>query len=482
MSLTGSISNALSGLVATSRAAQLVSSNLANALTEGYSRRELELTASSWTNLGGVQVAGVRRVSDLALLADKRSAGADLGFHSPSSEAARSLVAIFGAPDDASSLSGHLSRFDSALRFAESSPESQTRLGEVVASASALVRFLGEAEQRVQELRTRADRQIGDAVQSLNATLKEVEQLNKQIVAANIKGHDSAPLLDTRQSLIDEISQLVPVREMPKSDGSVTLVTQSGLLLVEGSAVEIAFSETNLIMPHMTAQNGLLGSPSIDGLPIGVAGGQADLSGGRLAGLFAVRDTLLTQAQTQLDAFAFDLSERFNDLPADSSLAPGSAGLFTDAGGRTDALSMTGLSGRLELNAVVDPAQAGELWRLRDGLYAASSGSTGQAEILSSMIEKLGETRAGPGAFVDGNLFEHAAEMVSQLAQRQMQSDQSISFASARHEQFQQRQLELGVDTDAELQKLLAIETNYAANAKVLQTVDEMMNSILRMT
>ena len=36
-----------------------------------------------------------------------------------------------------------------------------------------------------------------------------------------------------------------------------------------------------------------------------------------------------------------------------------------------------------------------------------------------------------------------------------------------------------GVDTDQELQSLLVIEKNYAANAKVIQTVDEMIKTLL---
>jgi flagellar hook-associated protein 1 FlgK len=37
------------------------------------------------------------------------------------------------------------------------------------------------------------------------------------------------------------------------------------------------------------------------------------------------------------------------------------------------------------------------------------------------------------------------------------------------------------VDTDAELRSILAIEKAYAANARVLQAVDEMLKRILEM-
>ena len=39
--------------------------------------------------------------------------------------------------------------------------------------------------------------------------------------------------------------------------------------------------------------------------------------------------------------------------------------------------------------------------------------------------------------------------------------------------------MEDGVDTDRELQRLMLIEQAYAANARVLQTVDDMMNALM---
>ena len=62
MSLTGSLNSALSGLNAAARAAELISSNVANAMTEGYARRELQTSARVVGQSGqGVKVDGVLR-------------------------------------------------------------------------------------------------------------------------------------------------------------------------------------------------------------------------------------------------------------------------------------------------------------------------------------------------------------------------------------------------------------------------------------
>ncbi|HEX9856935.1 MAG TPA: flagellar basal body protein, partial [Paracoccaceae bacterium] len=75
MSISATLASALSGLTAASRAAELVSSNVANALTEGYARRELSLGARGLAGGGqGVQIIGVTRTVDQALLSDRRVA------------------------------------------------------------------------------------------------------------------------------------------------------------------------------------------------------------------------------------------------------------------------------------------------------------------------------------------------------------------------------------------------------------------------
>ena len=58
--------------------------------------------------------------------------------------------------------------------------------------------------------------------------------------------------------------------------------------------------------------------------------------------------------------------------------------------------------------------------------------------------------------------------------------DQRQSFASVRTTALQAAEREAGVDSDDQLQRLLLIEQAYAANARVIQAVDDMLDSLLR--
>ena len=77
MTISGALSNAMSGLRAAGRGAELVSSNISNALTPGYGRRVLSLSSSSIGTYGGVQVNGITRIVDAGLASDRRLADAE---------------------------------------------------------------------------------------------------------------------------------------------------------------------------------------------------------------------------------------------------------------------------------------------------------------------------------------------------------------------------------------------------------------------
>ena len=60
-------------------------------------------------------------------------------------------------------------------------------------------------------------------------------------------------------------------------------------------------------------------------------------------------------------------------------------------------------------------------------------------------------------------------------------TDQEQSFATARWDTLRQAELADGVDTDQELQTLMRVEQAYAANAKVIQTIDGLMQRLMEL-
>lgn len=483
MSMTSALSNALSGLTAASRAADLISSNVANALTEGYGRRTLELSARSLAGTGGgVGIDAVRRQVDIGILSDRRSAEGGMAASSVTEDFLAGLENVIGSPDDAWSLSGRLAVMETAAISAASLPESNARLSTLLRSATELAGHIGSIADHIQHSRTEADRQIAGGVATINDALGRIEKLNGEISVALFKGYDGASLMDMRQQQVDRISAWLPLREVAGDHGTIALFTPQGTTLLDGRTAVLAFSPANVITPEMSLATGALSGLTVNGLAVDVTGSGSPIAGGRMAAEFALRDGLAVKAQTELDAFARDLVERFQSPTADATLTINDAGLFTDRGALFDPSVEVGLSQRLVINAAADPDRSGNLSHLRDGLLAASPGPVGDGTGLQRLVAALQVSRPTASGLLGGISASApglAAGFLSIFATDRQVASADLTYASARYDTMKGLELQNGVDTDQEMQSLLLVEQAYIANARVIQTVDNLLQALL---
>jgi len=485
MSITSALGSALSGLSATSRQAEILSSNVANARTPGYARREVGLSAAVLGGTGqGVLVTGVTRDLDRQLLAERRLAQSGDGDRGLRSDFLKRVETAIGTPDSTGSLAARLAAFDQALVEAAGRPEQQARLQGIVTTARNLAAGLASATDDIQTTRATADRRIGEEVGKLNSTLARLQGLNVELRSFSSAGRDVSALLDQRQQLVDSISAILPVREVARDFNQIALFTAGGATLLEGSPAVFGFTPTNTITPEMTQALGGLSGITINGQPFDTAGTASPILGGTLGAQFAVRDELATQAQGKLDAVARDLVERFSAAGLDPSLAPGAPGLFTDAGATFLPANEVGLAGRLTLNAAADPAQGGALFRLRDGLGATTEGPPANSTLLRALHDALTGTRplASTG-FTPGirSFAGLTGDLMSDASALRLSGQSEQTFAAARLTGLTDLEAQNGIDTDQEMQALLVIEKNYAANAKVIQTVNDMIDILIRL-
>ena len=482
MSIGGTLASALSGLTATSRAAELVSSNIANATTPGYGRRELITTSRVVGHTGqGVQVLGVSRASNLPLLGDRRLAQSAAGDADTRAAFYRRLETTLGTPDQAFSINGRVAAFDSALTEAISHPESEPRLTSVLTTARALASQLTAASKDVQAARTAANSEIANQVTALNSALDKANKLNVQIRKFSGLGQDTSALVDQRQQVIDSIAKIIPIREIQQNDGAISLYSPTGAVLLDNAPAVFGFAATTAISPGMV-NGGALSGLTLNGSPIETSGDSSMITGGALAANFAIRDDLGVKAQAQLDAVARDLVERFQASGVDASRAPGDPGLFTDIGASLDPLNEVGLSQRLRINAAVDPDKGGALWRLRDGLGAATPGAAGNSALLTTLRTALTAQRdPASGGFMAGqrSLSSLAGDLLSSAAASRLTAEGDAAYTKTKLDAFTAMEAENGVDTDQEMQSLLQIEQAYAANAKVIKAVDQMIQTLL---
>lgn len=426
---------------------------------------------------------GIARIVNASLVSEARLAASALGDASTRSAFHTGMEGVIGLPGATGALSTILTDFQTALGSAATRPDDEIRLVQVVNSASALANRLNAASEAVQAARSTAQQGIASDVATLNSSLERVVVLNARIALLTADGRDASPLVDERQQAINRISGIVPVQEVVRDSGRIALFTAEGAVLLDGSKPAVLRFEGG----EQVTSDQVVGAPlqllSLNGTAL--APDQMRLfSGGSLAANFLIRDRLAPQMQAELDDLAFELHQRLADPAIDPTLGAADPGLFTDAGARANAASRLGLAGRLSLNAAVDPAAGGAPWRIRAGLQAASPGPVGRGEVLNGLLGALDAVRpAHAGSSVEGSssLASRFGNVEARVSSRRVEAQADLAIRSSRHATITSSLMADGVDTDSEMQRLLQYEQSYAANARVLRAVDEMINQILRM-
>jgi flagellar hook-associated protein 1 FlgK len=484
MSISSAISNAASGLTAASRGTEIVSANIANSLTPGYARRELVLSSGSGLR-GGVEVTGINRILSAGLLADNRLALADSAASATMSAFYTSMEHLFGTGQETSSLGQTMTSFEAALISAAARPDSETLLGNVLTAATGLADKLNTISESIQNERTEADIAIATDVGRLNSALEKVASLNRQIVSLSAQGKDVSSLADARQAVVDEISSIVPLKEVPRENGRVALFTAGGAILLDGTEpARIGFESCGAITPEMTIANGSLSRLTLNGKTLSDT--QMDIfSGSTISANFRIRDEVAPEYQEQADGFAREIYERLADPAVDPSLAAGSSGLFTDSGGALDPINEAGFSGRFSVTERVNPSSGGSLWRIRTGVNATNAGEPGDSSLLGRLSASLSESRLPASESLGGQptTMQTAAAKISSFASaNRIQAEATALQDKTRQNSLETALLAAGVDTDTETESLLALERAYSANAKVLQTANDMLDAILGLT
>ncbi|MFV0384257.1 flagellar hook-associated protein FlgK [Paracoccus sp. (in: a-proteobacteria)] len=485
MSITKALSNAVSGLTATARGTETVAANLANVMTPGYARREMAISAQTLGGAGGgVRIDGITRIVNAGLLAETRLAGSAQTEVATRLTFAKSMEQVVGLPGDRNGLGTALTEFRAALSEASTRPDDEIRLSSVLTSATSLAQRLNGASAAVQAQRSDASQAIALDVRTLNGSLDRVAYLNRRISIISAQGGDTSSLKDERQTVIDRINTIVPIQEIPREAGKVALFSAEGAVLLDGSIP----SGFQIQTPGHMTPGMQVGSPSVGRLIINgeelTASQMRLFSGGTLSANLSIRDELAPELQRELDSLAQELHDRMASPGVDPTLAGGDPGLFTDAGTFADPADIVGLSGRIAVNSAVDPKAGGELWRLRGGLQATSPGPVGDPAQLFRLSDALDRVTAPPGSSAfDGNgtLTQRFATLESRVSSRRISLEADSAIRNSRAETITGRFLDDGVSSDTEMQNLLQYEQAYAANARVIQTIDAMLDQILRL-
>ena len=479
MSLSSALNVAQTALGAKQTEAAVLSRNIANASQAGYTRKSAMLSTihSSSGSSGGLYVQSIARAANSALytnLITSTSAGVTREAYL---EGVNRLSWTIGDPEHNLSPAAALGDLETAFQQYSAKPQDTVLANEALVAAKDLVTKLNQSTEAVQAERARSDGAIANSVEKINILLSDIEAFNQEVLKGADAGNDVTDAMDSRDRAVLQLSEEIGIHTEVRGNNDLIITTDSGVMLFETTARSVEFTPTHTFVAG-TVGNAVV----IDGVPVAGSGATMPISEGRIVGLMAVRDEVSVTYQMQLDEMARGLVEAFAE--------PGGTGIFTYPGAPAippSGIAVDGLAASIEVDPAVDPDQGGVLERLRDGVNHNynPAGNTGYSERLTMLVGKLdAPTTFDAGTEVDptNSLKAFSASSTSWLEGIRKNADadaerQSITMGRA----SEALSNATGVNIDEEMQTMLSIERSYAATARLINTVNKMMDEILRM-
>ena len=303
MSLSVALQTATSGLMAAQTGLRAVSDNIANVNTPGYVRKVVDQQQLVVDGMGqGVNVTGVRRVTDQYLQLASMTAGSDASKWDVFSTFLDNAQSLFGDPSGKGFFFNGPDDIAAAFASAADDPSSSLLRGQALSTVSS---FLHDAERingQIAQLGQTVDTQVADDVAKANNLLTQIAQLNTDIGRARLTGGDSSGSENIQSQLLNELSGLMTVRVSGRDQGGVVVRSSEGIMLAGDGASTLTYNHGDTTPGYVTAI-----TPGAPGNPQSVT-----IASGEIRGLLDLRDRKLPGMADQLGEFVSRAAEQLN--------------------------------------------------------------------------------------------------------------------------------------------------------------------------
>lgn len=441
---------AKSGLFSSQKASSTVSHNIANANTPGYTRQRSDLSAAVLRKNGyslgrGVSVEQVRRLRNTLTDEQIRYKENDLGGLNEQSRVYKQLESIM-TTDSGNGLDTQLSNFFNAFADVANNPQDINVRNVMVTKAKALVGAFRDTAGNLENIVEQTKKSAQSRVDEVNSLLKNLHSINKDIARADAKGRPDLNGKDQQTMQLKQLSKLVDANAIYNSDGTVE-VRIGGINVLDGDGVSQLSAETapgeNVF--RLRLDNGKLINPG----------------GGALSADQEMIEQIIPDFHQRLDDMAQSLVDEVNSIHTQGyGLNDLTQRTFFKNG------AVTALNISINEDILADP-----------GNIAASSEAkeAGNGEI-ALQLSGLQDKKVLNGR----TLTDNAIGMMSEPGNRITELNTRIeSQESARQLLINQQQSEAGVNIDEELSDLIKYQNAYQASARVLNTGQQMYDTLL---
>jgi len=315
MSNFSGLSVAISGMSAHRRRLDIISENVANVDTAGYSRQRVDLSAVDrasiglWTgarhNTGGVEATEILRSRDPILIGSARRQASEADNLAAQASALDRIETTLGGLEPGGlrdQLSGLWNSFDD---LAAAPDDTAMRTG-VLQKAETLAQGFSRTTAQIDQIRFEQEDLVADTVSEINSLAQQIGSIDRSILGTlNTNAHPNS-LLDERDRLVSELSNLVNLDVVEVDNGQVRLSVDGQLLVSNGRANELTLTrEMDPALADLGYDRLSITNPS---------GRELNITSGKLAGSLLNTSETVPEQRRAINALIVDLAGQANAI------------------------------------------------------------------------------------------------------------------------------------------------------------------------
>jgi flagellar hook-associated protein 1 FlgK len=471
LGLFGTLRLGTRALAAQRQGVEVAGHNLANVNNTAYARQRVSIQSTASSDgltdpVGsGAEVVAIRQIRNRILDGQVIAEGGVSGSLEAQQRALKTAQSLLGQSIDRGNkgaggtsaadgvgggqqLAAGLTDFFNSFASLAAQPASIAEREITLRRAAALAAQFPALDNRLSTLGTQLDESLDTELKSANALLSDIARLNGQISRTEVVSGGSAnDLRDQRLAKLESLSAVIGFDSIEASDGSVGIVV-GGVSLVTSDVRE----KTLETFTNVTGDRMIRASGTTDALVI---------TSGRVHGTLDARDGGLKDLRSGINDLAKSLIDEVNGVH--------SAGFALDGTtGRAFFLGSSAADIRVNQALLDDPTS------LQVSGSATARGDNRVAQALSQLgnrpiVALDGQTLGNAYNRIVGRLGEDLSSVNQQLA------DQKVVAELLKG----QRDSVSGVSIDEEMADLTRFQRGYQASAKLINTIDELMDTTL---
>lgn len=472
-------------LQANQLALEVTGHNISNANAAGYSRQTLRMeattpyampTMSKVYGAGmvgtGVQVTDIRAVRDFFLDAQVRNETSNIGYWGTRQDILQEVEVIFSEPQE-TGLRSVVDQFWSAWQDVAAHPSQEQYRQVLVQKGQELSDTFKTVFNQIRDLRTNTRRTIDSKIVEANAIFGQIADLNQQIARVLGVGDNPNDLMDTRTRLTEQLSRLMDVDVQVDKNGIMD-VTVDGHMAVSGFNFDTLVPGTEAI--DTTVDNSHY-------LPVWKNTGQPlTTQRGELGSYIDANRTLFDSYQAKVENLAQTIIDTVNQQHRQGYNLSSTAGEFSTP---FDFFIQT--PGTFAAASIqVDSAIVANPWRIAAADPATGTDALGNPIPVTpppgdgANARKIADLLS-EGTIIGGSRIDDFFRgMIGDLGVATQESERLAENQNLLLTQVENQRTALtGVSTDEEMINLIKYQQGYNAAARLITTIDEMVDTII---